>query len=746
MNKTWYKRLLLSYFPILFITVSVIIFIAVSMLSEFSIQETEKANRVFSKYVTDSMETSLKGIERVMLEEAGNSTAIYNFFEMKDTADPGTVYYETSKEMHKMMDDNPLIHSVYLYRAKDRVVLTTNAVEKLDSFQDKDFIAQALEKPQNAGWSPVREYSNLSLQPKDKVISLSKKALIPFGNQGIIVVNVRVDLLLRIVDEMINPDITFMDITDARGLKVYPVTQADPAVSGKTGSSKGTVITSLDSKVIGWHFMSGIKGGRTFSWVSAISRIWIGIGLATVLFSIVYTVYVTRRNYKPIEGIMAQINSYQSRSPLKGGDEFSFIGKVLDNLMDQTIRYEKQFQEDLIVRRKQFFHEVTEGPAAIPQQEWAASMGRFKLPSHYLKLMAGIAEIDAFAAFQQNYSATDRQLLKFALTNVVHEFSDPERLTVWAEWISDRRLAILLLIHKEEQSEPEAVAELLDRFRTWVAVNLKITLTLGLGRAVSRHEAVRESYQEALTVLDYKMSAGSNKVIRYGELDGEAGDTHKYYQRMDAMNQEFRIADAAWQVQLEQFAQELETDVLKDDDIRQLLRYFTRLLQRTMEGLSPEILAYWNDETVPALSGAIEASETLEELLPVLVSSLTRLHGHYIALRESKNHHQLMSEIRRYIEENYANPDLSLNLISNEFNVNAKYSSHLFKEEYGLKFVDFLMNLRMEHAKKLLLETELPLQDISEKVGYTHSISFGRTFKKVVGVTPGDYRKYMRTS
>jgi AraC-like DNA-binding protein len=48
----------------------------------------------------------------------------------------------------------------------------------------------------------------------------------------------------------------------------------------------------------------------------------------------------------------------------------------------------------------------------------------------------------------------------------------------------------------------------------------------------------------------------------------------------------------------------------------------------------------------------------------------------------------------------------------------------------------------MEHAKRLLRETDEPIQDIAMQVGYLHSISFGRTFKKVVGVTPGDFRKY----
>lgn len=745
MEKTWYNRLLLSYFPILFITVSMIIFVSVSMMSEISIKETEKANRIFAKYVIDSMETSLKGMERVILEEAGNSDALYEFFEMRNEGQAGMVNYQASIELHKIIDDNPAIQSIYLYRVKDQQVLTTNAIQALDTFEDKAFVEQSLEKPNNTGWSAVRMYSDLSLQPKEKVISISKKALLPFGNQGIIVVNVRVSSLLRIVEEMINPEITFMDIRDEGGQRVYPVELTGAAEHTGEVSDEGSVITDIHSDVVGWNFVSGIKGGRMFGWVSAISHLWLGIGVLTVLFSILYTFYVTRRNYKPIEGIMEQINKYQSRSPLKGksGDEFSFIGRVLENLMDQTSRYEKRYREDLIVRRKQFFLDWLGGQTPMEAKEWALHMGRYSLPSRFTQLAVGVAEIDAFASFQRSYTATDQHLLKFALTNVVHELSDPSWLTIWAEWISDKRLAILLMLHREEETSDEAVNDLLDRFRTWVAVNLKFSLTLGVGRSTERLSGVNASFGEAAAALEYKMSLGSNQVIRYEEIAAaKPGDTHKYFQLMDAMIQEFRMADASWQLQVDQYAEFLGQDVLKEAEINHLLQYFLRLLERTIEGLSPEIGQYWREAIHPQLTQALDTSETSEELLPVFVSSLKQLHGKYISLRDAKSHHQLVNEIRQYIEDNYANPDLSLNLIADQFHVNAKYSSHLFKEAYGMKFVDFLMNLRMEHAKKLLLQTDLPLQDISEKVGYTHSISFGRTFKKVVGVTPGDYRKY----
>ncbi|MNY35486.1 HTH-type transcriptional regulator YesS [compost metagenome] len=79
--------------------------------------------------------------------------------------------------------------------------------------------------------------------------------------------------------------------------------------------------------------------------------------------------------------------------------------------------------------------------------------------------------------------------------------------------------------------------------------------------------------------------------------------------------------------------------------------------------------------------------------------------------------------------------------VSETFDVNTKTLSRIFKEEIGEKFVDYLARIRTEHAKQLLEETTEPVQLISEKVGYLYPMSFIRVFKKIVGTTPGDYRK-----
>jgi two-component system response regulator YesN len=117
---------------------------------------------------------------------------------------------------------------------------------------------------------------------------------------------------------------------------------------------------------------------------------------------------------------------------------------------------------------------------------------------------------------------------------------------------------------------------------------------------------------------------------------------------------------------------------------------------------------------------------------------------HIMTDKESRLHSIQLDQIRQYVNENFANQDLSLELLSGHFGLNAKYISKLFKESFGENFMDVVINLRVQLACKLLQETDESIQDIAERSGYSNSISFQRTFKKVKGFTPGQYRQQWR--
>lgn len=95
--------------------------------------------------------------------------------------------------------------------------------------------------------------------------------------------------------------------------------------------------------------------------------------------------------------------------------------------------------------------------------------------------------------------------------------------------------------------------------------------------------------------------------------------------------------------------------------------------------------------------------------------------------------------IQQYMEENFSNTAMGLSLVSEQFGLSEGYLSALFKEEMEVNFADYLENLRMKEACRLLKEGTL-IADIAEQTGYNSVQSFRRAFKRVLGVSPSEYR------
>ena len=73
--------------------------------------------------------------------------------------------------------------------------------------------------------------------------------------------------------------------------------------------------------------------------------------------------------------------------------------------------------------------------------------------------------------------------------------------------------------------------------------------------------------------------------------------------------------------------------------------------------------------------------------------------------------------------------------------VNSTYLSYLFSQEMGIGFANYLLNLRMEHAKRILKETNLKMWQVAEESGFNDYHYFSKVFKKTEGMSPAQYRK-----
>ncbi len=104
------------------------------------------------------------------------------------------------------------------------------------------------------------------------------------------------------------------------------------------------------------------------------------------------------------------------------------------------------------------------------------------------------------------------------------------------------------------------------------------------------------------------------------------------------------------------------------------------------------------------------------------------------------NDANLISSIEKYIHENYADPSMGLNKISDEFQISESYFSHMFKEKTGVNFSTYLETIRLNEATRLIRETDTSLNELYILIGYNNANSFRRAFKKVYGITPSAMR------
>ena len=109
--------------------------------------------------------------------------------------------------------------------------------------------------------------------------------------------------------------------------------------------------------------------------------------------------------------------------------------------------------------------------------------------------------------------------------------------------------------------------------------------------------------------------------------------------------------------------------------------------------------------------------------------------------REWMSNKGIVNEIVEYVELHYMDPNLNVNAVAEGIKRNSKYISKVFKEETGRSILDYIHNLRIRKAKLLMKAGGYSLEEISEKVGYASVMTFRRSFVKIVGMTPGEYKK-----
>ena len=296
---------------------------------------------------------------------------------------------------------------------------------------------------------------------------------------------------------------------------------------------------------------------------------------------------------------------------------------------------------------------------------------------------------------------------------------------------SDRTYAVMLVCSKEDEKDlvirtNESIVKLhdhlLDAYGIW--------LFAGIGKNTDNIMNVWEAYQQAVEAVNY---TGKNSIFYSYDFIKKDSSAFYYPPELSTKLIHFITSGNTPQV-LELFnllhQENIEERSLPINMLQFLLSDIRNSLLKARFALPQNV----SDEDIRALDDCFNQHVSFK-LCEDIALRLCKL---FTAESEDPNP---VSAIEKYILKNYMDPSMSLNKISDEFEISESYFSHMFKEKTGINFSNYLENIRMNEAARLIRETDTSLNELYLSVGYNNANSFRRAFKKIFGVTPSAMRE-----
>lgn len=735
MKMNWYYRTMLSYAPTFFVIMFSFILVYFAMLNSSSKNKYLETNKAILQQMVEYTDSNLKLIERNVSRMIFTDETVQSFFD--DSAETVYDYYLIQKGLIEFSSNYPFALSIYLYNERTGEFLTTSNLFTQQNFGDLTFLSNAYMEPGLDGWTSPRNYRQNDQHQSSKVVSLFKYFPYPSDKKGAIILNVDVDSVLNELNRM-NSGGGSIILLDGNNL---PFQSEELPVEGKS--------IFAQSAYTGWQYFSESIHNDEFTIISLFSNFWIVFGMVIILIAIAWFTVVTHFNYKPIQNIVGKIGPYMARRSEGIGikssrNELKLIEGAIDHLLERTVDYDHLHSERELLKQKSMFHDLLVGYRTATKEEWAKHMAGMGLQHAYDKLGVIVFEIDRYAKFKEQYNSSDQYLLKYIVENAFLELIEQKNLISWHLWVHPHQLAVVL--HLQNDDEAGLLNRICEEYREWINMNLELTLSSGIGDEVGSISDIEKSYRSASTNVSFKTVAGTNAIIDHTFANGRTNAKKlNWHQSLQETVHLFKLNDQQWMAKLDETMEGMKQSLVTRREMSDFINHLTHHLQKVINCCSEDIQELWREEHMASVSKALIAAETIDELHHSLIAILVKLDAEIERERFARSNHNVAIQIKAYIDQHYADPNLSLNQVSDIFGVSPKNVSSLFKEELDVKFIDYLLKVRFDHAKQMLMDTDEPIQNIAEKVGYMHVISFHRAFKKMFELPPGEYRNLYRS-
>ncbi|MGO4109867.1 response regulator [Paenibacillus sp. YAF4_2] len=426
--------------------------------------------------------------------------------------------------------------------------------------------------------------------------------------------------------------------------------------------------------------------------------------------------------------------------PVQEAELLTVLGKAVEQIQQDSKKQSDRINEKAVLNQgltlmqDEFFTQAA-GSSHLEENELyvRAEQLMIDLPQGGYSVVA-VKFIAAEENVQERYKG-DRSVFYFAARNIMQETLGGIPVFRYLH-----KTAEFVFLYSHSSKHAGVFPQLLSRLHHSLEICLRTHARIGVSSTKQRISKLSAAYTEAVQALE-SLHFGNEEDIAY------------YGKQANAKITDNGSASGNWKEIGLLLDMLLGTGAIRDGEVllAKLEEAFCEQSVSVMSGAewkkaSSELLdkleSHMNDEDSIMLMNEARAGirelrtgQVKESLRRLIESRLQSAAGE----TKTKNGKQLIEVVKKYIDIHYKS--ISLEEVSARFYLNKNYFCSLFKSVSGESFVEYVTALRMEHAKRLLMTSELKAYEVAEMVGYSDQRYFSQVFRKATGMKPTEYRQ-----
>ena len=646
---------------------------------------------------------------------------VVKFMFVRDNAIQQNDYYTVLQIVNKLgliYDRQSSITDIYLYFPASVSIITPTYRLYAKTFFDRILEREDISYDQ---WTSLLgegyiELSNVYLNggPDDEYLYFAKTMYITTDEQYSPVI------LFSISKDSIRQ--TAEDLFGASGMTAQILDDKDGSVIFDGGADGKDPYIELSSAVENMSyriyypvnsFANEYKDSLRYILISTVLGFLINIGIA---------VYLAYRNYRPIQSILTRIGKHD-RGLLK--DENEFV--QMQAIMDRTFARNEEMKP---VYTRYYLRQLLEGRIRMTQPVLN------NIAASGIDLLDGWFQIFEVVSVEEKEGKAD---LLDMIRKPIEEYPDSK---VDFYYIPHENTSLTVLLRYSAEPDSSRIIAEASKIQRKTENLLSQPIAVYVSRILDRPSELPEVYQQAERARIYAAWSGYTGILTYEDFMHEQAGYFRYN-----IDDELQLINYIRSGETEQVSEEIDrlflksADQIKDDDsqnataVRDMMIHLmsTYLKVAQQLGLEEETFNY-----------DVILTSSPQQARGWCIQAFCRLADR--ARDKYDKNSRAVRQVQEYIEEHYADDNLGLAVLAEVAGLSAAYLSTLFKQNTGINLSDHINRVRIDHAKEKLKESDTAtIHEVAVCCGFYSDATFARVFKKLEGITPGEYRKTAET-